>query len=515
MSSVDGASQIATGELAALLPADRRFFLETSIVSCLTDEVCRAVAAVAPIPLRDLHRRCQVLEPLDRNGTAYRLPEPIRLSLQAELAASDEPAELQQRHLAAAEVMAAELRLTGTISTSPSFDEAINHLFAAGEPRLAADLLAERVGENRATVSVDDLARFQQPELEQYPPHMFTIGIINSDHANFAVAELMLIRMEDAEWSGPLPHGNRDLPTAIAELRAGLPGSSLSKLTGTIRQIREHSTDQTDSHYLGQQYQAAHYSYFLGNFSDAEMFVDEILLGHRSLNRSTLRDQAATVLAASLRAMLARESGDRQAAKQALRSAETLVANYNMPDVVAVVNQLVALTRAIVGEHSTEVRIRMLRRFMNKMVEQSEVIEADLWVQAGLELVCLHDRALDFDLALATLVEVEEFSRGRDLAPLVGDRLGRLRAAVSPPVSATNSSLRITERERAVLYLLTDESLTHVEIADQLGVSINTVKSHLRSIHQKFGATTRSETIEHATQVGLLTTLLPWRSSDL
>ena len=42
------------------------------------------------------------------------------------------------------------------------------------------------------------------------------------------------------------------------------------------------------------------------------------------------------------------------------------------------------------------------------------------------------------------------------------------------------------------------------EIGEQLFLSPNTIKSHARSIYRKLGATTRSEAVRRAREVGLL-----------
>ena len=499
----------ATDVRGLLGSADREFLLETSIVSCLTDEICGAVATVESMPLRDLQRRCELLEPIDRNGNAYQLPAEFRESLLAELAETEPSEQTNRRHLAAAQVLSKNLRFTRTFSTSPDFDEAINHYFSSRNPRLAADLLAERVTENAQSVSCDDLLRFERPELDDYLPHLLTTATIQGLDSNYAVVEHMLIRLENGDWNGPFPPGLPNLPAALDRLRWLVPGSSTRKLEDSISHTVDHVQDPTSANYLISRYQAAHLSYSLGCRSDAETFIDEILLGHRSLGRQRYLDQEATFLARFLRSMIAHDHGEFEAAQESLQAGETLIAEYQMPEVIAVVMRLIHLTRAIVGNHSSEVRVRLLRRLM------SEVTEADLSLQAGLELVCAYDKELDVDNALSTLAELETFCEGRDLAPLLTNRLRALQDALSPQGALSNSLLRLTKRERAVLYLLNDEALTQFEIGEQLGISINTVKSHLRSIHQKFGVTSRSETIEFAANAGLLVTVLPWNRTSV
>jgi len=60
----------------------------------------------------------------------------------------------------------------------------------------------------------------------------------------------------------------------------------------------------------------------------------------------------------------------------------------------------------------------------------------------------------------------------------------------------------LTPAEQRILELL--PTSTYLQMADTLAVSRNTVKTHLRSIYQKLGATSRSQAIERAVELRLL-----------
>jgi LuxR family transcriptional regulator, maltose regulon positive regulatory protein len=61
---------------------------------------------------------------------------------------------------------------------------------------------------------------------------------------------------------------------------------------------------------------------------------------------------------------------------------------------------------------------------------------------------------------------------------------------------------RLTERERAVLDLL-PTLLSLEEIAETLTVSVNTVKTHVRAIYDKFGVTSRRDAVAAARGEGV------------
>ena len=80
-------------------------------------------------------------------------------------------------------------------------------------------------------------------------------------------------------------------------------------------------------------------------------------------------------------------------------------------------------------------------------------------------------------------------------------RLQRSLGGTSQRPSLYGESL--TDRELVVLRLL-NTSLTHREIGNALFISLNTVKSHVRSLYQKLMVSSRSEALAKGTELGLL-----------
>jgi LuxR family maltose regulon positive regulatory protein len=74
----------------------------------------------------------------------------------------------------------------------------------------------------------------------------------------------------------------------------------------------------------------------------------------------------------------------------------------------------------------------------------------------------------------------------------------RLRPSVAPVAVE-----ELTDRELGVLKLLPSE-LSQREIGGALYVSLNTVKSHTRSIYRKLSVDSRDEAVERARSLGLL-----------
>ena len=143
----------------------------------------------------------------------------------------------------------------------------------------------------------------------------------------------------------------------------------------------------------------------------------------------------------------------------------------------------------------------------------------DAWLVGALAAERLgHPGAVSIALAEGLAAAVPEslfgpfLEAGGELAALLGrhrdlldahrsfaDRLAEL----LPAVPAEPATQAITEREGVVLrYLPT--LLTMNEIAGELCVSPNTVKSHLRSLYRKLGVGTRREAVHRARALGLI-----------
>ena len=82
-----------------------------------------------------------------------------------------------------------------------------------------------------------------------------------------------------------------------------------------------------------------------------------------------------------------------------------------------------------------------------------------------------------------------------------GERARRLVRAVTD--DATIGGPPLTNREREILALLAD-GLANKQIAARLGISTNTVKTHLELLFEKLGASTRAEAVAMGVKRGLL-----------
>lgn len=108
-------------------------------------------------------------------------------------------------------------------------------------------------------------------------------------------------------------------------------------------------------------------------------------------------------------------------------------------------------------------------------------------------------KSLDADEFLDLLEAVQ-----RGEAALTRKMTAQLMAGIAQPVEEhPDTLLSLTPREIELLGLV-QEGLSNLAIAQQLLISENTVKYHLKNIFQKLGAQNRTEAVAHAFRTGIL-----------
>jgi LuxR family transcriptional regulator, maltose regulon positive regulatory protein len=197
-------------------------------------------------------------------------------------------------------------------------------------------------------------------------------------------------------------------------------------------------------------------------------------------------------------------------------------------------NQL-TLARLLVAEHRRDAAagidaagINEARALLDRVVDAARAPgRTGSLIEARVVRALAHDAAGDRDAALADLAAalvdgvpagyvrlfldegppMEALLRAAEDHPECGEHAARLLRSAAPAQGAEPSALagddRMSDRELEVLRLLATE-LTGPEIARELFVSVNTLRTHTKHIFTKLDVNTRRAAVRRATELGLV-----------
>lgn len=127
------------------------------------------------------------------------------------------------------------------------------------------------------------------------------------------------------------------------------------------------------------------------------------------------------------------------------------------------------------------------------IVAESEELRAALasalGASAGFEIVSVGASAAEVSQAADVVINAREGVRATRVANATDDD--------------TSAGVLLTNRERQVLGLLAD-GLGNKQIAARLGISTNTVKTHLELLFDKLGVSSRTEAVATGVRRGML-----------
>lgn len=485
---------LAAEVLESVTEERRRFLLRTSVLARLSGPLCDAVAGTAGSAriLADLERSNLFLVPLDSRREWYRYHHLFGELLQHELrlTAADEVPELHRR--------AADWHLA-----RGSVDEAVHHRAAAGDLAGAADLIADHWAEHLRSGFTSTTQRW----LGMLPAQTVR------DDPRLCLAEawtaVNLGRPEDAR---------RWLDAAEAAAAASPPGPDAGEIAASLTAARSLerllSGDAPAAVELGRR------AHELARDQETWWVAAALLAFGIALHACSLMDEAYPVLEEAV--TVGRRTGAWAPALVALcHLAEQDVARGDLDSAERRARE--ALDHAEEERHAEYPHAAGAHSGLAQvLLARGERDEAQRLADRGVELA-LRGRA-PTEIAYSVIVRgVVALERGdaalaRDCAR---DARARLDSAPSPGVHLTSRLLTLeaalrtaprpageelgalTERELAVLRQLGGLASAR-EIAAQLYVSHNTVKTQIRSIYRKLGVATRAEAVARARERGLL-----------
>lgn len=480
--------------LAHLSSAERSFLLHTSILDRFCARLCQAVTGMpnAARLLDQIERSNYFLVPLDSRRDWYRYHHLFGDMLHR-LLDRESPDEVIAVHRLAAEWF----RQAGLES------EAIQHSLAAGDVAVAGELMASSwltlLNEGRRSVVMGWLDQLPADHVLSDPRLCSARGWTLFSMGQLGQAEAWA----DAAQQGAAAGASDELEPAFAAEVATLRASYtllLGDVTNSMSWAQE-ALDVDDASAWG-----GVASMCLGT---AFYWFGDIPAAARELGESIPRNRLTVPLAA-IRGLgvLARLEADRQRWYDVSRyvadafglAQASGTEEYWMTSSAHIANARLLMSRGRLGDAEVEVSraLRLARRGAGPMeVAHALLTAAD---------ICISRR--EHASARMMAREAEEIVDGIPdpgplLSALVRDHQSLTRRGTAPRGDALAAGDELTARELAVLELLATD-FSQRDIARQLFVSLNTVKTHTRAIFRKLHVTNRQSAVSRALDRGLL-----------
>jgi LuxR family maltose regulon positive regulatory protein len=482
--------------LAAQTEQARRFLLDTCILDRFCAPLCDAVRTddTSKRLLGEIERANLFLVPLDERRAWFRYHHVFREVLRRELHETRSDPEIADLH-ARAGAWAAE---AGDVST------ALTHLLAAGSAGAAADLIAASwnawLQTGRSATVTRWLDALPQELVVNDPRLCLARAWLALDSGEPAVAERWAIATEAADNGRPLLEGGATVASSVAMLLATLAyrAGDLAAAEGLGAQAVELEAAPGSAWRAVALATLGAARYFRGAPSDEVAPLLEQATGTAQTGANSM----AVLRAQGTLAAIALGSGDAGGAGRWVQAADVLrdresLAEYWMGSLAtAVAGRLAADTGDLERAQELLLRAVVLARRGAARPEEIYALSALAPVQATLG---------DGVSAAATLrsarVALRESPSPGNFTHLVDDAERRLRgrAAATPGEHVDE----LSTREMSVLRLLGSE-LSIAQIGDELYISRNTVKTHVRGIYRKLDADTRAAAVARARELRLL-----------
>jgi LuxR family maltose regulon positive regulatory protein len=486
------ADYLRSEHLSRLRRPEIEFLTRTAILDRMSGPLCDAVLERA-----DSARRLQSLEqgnffviPLDHHHDWYRYHHLVRDMLQSELLRLEPelPAVLHARAAAWCE-------------QNGMPEAAIEHATAAGDVDALArlvSLFALPFYRSGRVVTVEGwLRRFDPEVLDRYPAVAAFGAFVGALRGRPEEAERYAYALDHTTYAGPMLDGSESPEPWAALVRAFLCRRGIAAMGEDARSALEDLPPTsfwrpTALGLLG-----------ISLLLQGEGAQAEEVLTETAEQAAAMGALYAGVIARSELALMKLDRKDLDAAEAEITMAWRLLEDQPIEDYVAAAIYFAAAARISLARNRPATARDLLVRAM-RMRPQLNAAFPWFGVQTRVELARAHLALGDVQGARTLFREASDVMQQRP-------ELGTLRAQTRQleDMLANAASLddgwasTLTAAELRLLPLLTTH-LSFREIAERLFVSRNTVKSQAISVYRKLGASSRSEAIQRALELGLV-----------
>lgn len=487
------ADYLRAEHLSRLKRADLQFLTRISVLDRMCGSLCDEL-----LERTDSARRLQSLAGanffvvgLDHHREWYRFHHLFRDMLRAEL-----------ERLEPDLVATLNRRAAGWCERNGLPEAAIEHANAAGDvdgvARLVSTFALGFYGSGRVVTVERWLRWFDEPGLLEDHPAIAAFGAwVHALRGRPDDAERFTYALEHSRYDGPMLDGSGSSRTWVAVVRAMLCRRGVA----AMRSDAERALDQLSQSSFWRP--IARLLQGLGVLLEGDVEQAEEILGKTTEEALGAGAIYAGVVAHAELALIALARGDVAAADTQLAHADEFLQNQPVEDYVLAALSLAARARLALETRQTATARRLLVRAMRMRPQLSDAIPW-LAVQTRVELARVHLALDDVEGARTLLREAEDVFQHRPDLGTLRQQTQELRGALANATSLNDGwASTLTAAELRLLPLLTTH-LSFREIAERLYVSRNTVKSQAISVYRKLDASSRSEAIERAVELGLV-----------
>ncbi len=459
----------------------REFIITVSILDRLCAPLCDFLAETtgSAVTLRDLERANMFLVPLDEHGHWYRFHHLFATAARSELAITH-PDRLSSLHNRAA----AWFREQGDI------DEAVKHLLEAGNTDDATLLVQaswmKYLTAGRTATVVGWLRELGSSSHPSDPAATVTAAWVAAMTGDQAALAAHLSALHEVQDYGPLPDGSRSVESAIAMIRGLFGfGGPVEMAAGAQRAV-ELETDGRSPFYAIAHLSLGHVAYVAGELERAGNLLAEAT--HSDSAHAIIR-----VMSAAFHSMVEAENGHHASALELAELAMKIAETRGLGAMPQATMAFTARAQAY-AESGNLVEARAAVDHALAVRRRNPTLSP--WPTMHHLLVAARLAVAEGQLTTAREL-LDEASTLMDRYPVGMERMrARLASvhALMPPASARPAVEELTDRETEVLRLL-QGSLNLSEIASELFVSHNTVKTHTLALYRKLGARSRAEAV--------------------
>ena len=373
-------------------------------------------------------------------------------------------------------------------------DEAVRHSLASGRPREAADLVQANwltyVDAGRARTVIGWLDALGPPSIAGDPAARVTAAWMAALRGDEKALTAHLCSLEEFEDHGPLPDGSRSVGSAIAMIKGLFGYGGPAEMTAGAQRAVELETDGQSPFFALARTARGQAAYISGDLD----------LAANMLEKASYNEAAPAlirVLAMSTLSLVEAERGRDARSGDLARAAMQVVVRQGLRSAPQASLAFAALGRAQAAAGELDAAMAtleeglILRRGNPRLSPWPTLhhllVTAPVALSAG-QLPLAEQLSDEASLMISSFRD--------DMGPMT-ERLRSIQDTLRARRADAGATYELTDRETDVLRLLQGPLTLH-EIASQLHLSANTVKTHSNAVYKKLGAHSRTEAVRRA-----------------